>query len=146
MLNIFFPAFTESSEIPIWQNWVQIKFATCEFWHITLSKMDVMYTCGKQYSHWLWCSQVSVIYRCCSSFWGVLDTALCNKVCLWFAAGQWFSPGTQVSSTNKTNCHNITEILLKVALSTITPLTPHYRLFIKNDGIKWFNENPTLMS
>jgi hypothetical protein len=26
-----------------------------------------------------------------------------------------FSPGTPVSSTNKTDCHNITEILLKVA-------------------------------
>jgi hypothetical protein len=29
-----------------------------------------------------------------------------------------FSPGTPVSSTNKTDCHNITEILLKVALNT----------------------------
>ncbi len=34
--------------------------------------------------------------------------------------GHWFSPGTQISSTNKTNCHDITEILLKVALNTIT--------------------------
>jgi hypothetical protein len=33
---------------------------------------------------------------------------------------QWYSsPGTPVSSTNKTNHHNITEILLKVALNTI---------------------------
>jgi hypothetical protein len=32
----------------------------------------------------------------------------------------WFSPGTPVSSTNKTNRHDITEILLKVALNTIT--------------------------
>jgi hypothetical protein len=31
----------------------------------------------------------------------------------------WFSPGTPVSSTNKTDRHNITEILLKVALNTI---------------------------
>ena len=30
--------------------------------------------------------------------------------------GWWFSP---VSSTNKTDLHNITEILLKVALNTI---------------------------
>jgi hypothetical protein len=30
-----------------------------------------------------------------------------------------YSPGTPVSSTNKTNCHDITEILLKVALNTI---------------------------
>ena len=29
------------------------------------------------------------------------------------------SPGTPVSSTNKTDRHDITEILLKVALSTI---------------------------
>ena len=35
------------------------------------------------------------------------------------AAGLWFSPGTPVSSTNKIDCHYITEILLKVALNTI---------------------------
>ena len=34
--------------------------------------------------------------------------------------GLWFSPCPQVSSTNKTDPHNITEILLKVALNTIT--------------------------
>jgi hypothetical protein len=33
--------------------------------------------------------------------------------------GQWFSPGTTVSSTNKINHHDIAEILLKVALNTI---------------------------
>ena len=33
---------------------------------------------------------------------------------------KWFSVGTPVSSTNKTNCHDITEILLKGALNTIT--------------------------
>jgi hypothetical protein len=33
--------------------------------------------------------------------------------------GQCFSPGTPVSSTNKTDCHDITDILLKVALNTI---------------------------
>ena len=32
----------------------------------------------------------------------------------------WFSPHSLVSSTDKTDCHYITEILLKVALSTIT--------------------------
>jgi hypothetical protein len=35
-------------------------------------------------------------------------------------AGQWFSPGTPVSSTNKTDCYEITKIWLKVALITIT--------------------------
>ena len=31
----------------------------------------------------------------------------------------WFSPGTPLSSTNKTDLHDKTEILLKVALHTI---------------------------
>ena len=33
--------------------------------------------------------------------------------------GRWFSPGPPVFSTNKTDRHDITEILLKVALNTI---------------------------
>ena len=37
-----------------------------------------------------------------------------DKVCQWLVTGQWFSP---VSFTNKTDCHRITEILLKVALT-----------------------------
>jgi hypothetical protein len=38
--------------------------------------------------------------------------------------GRWFSPGPPVSSTNKTDRHDIiTEILLKVALSTIKQTT-----------------------
>ena len=36
-------------------------------------------------------------------------------------AGRWVSPGTPVSSTNKTDRNDITEILLKVALNTINP-------------------------
>jgi hypothetical protein len=35
----------------------------------------------------------------------------------------FFSPGTSVSSTNKTDRHNITEILLKVPLNTNKPST-----------------------
>jgi hypothetical protein len=38
--------------------------------------------------------------------------------------GWWFSSGTPVSSTNKTDCHDITEILLKVALNTIKQTKP----------------------
>jgi hypothetical protein len=37
---------------------------------------------------------------------------------------RWFSQGTSVSSTNKTDCHYITEILLKVALNTINQSKP----------------------
>ena len=44
-----------------------------------------------------------------------------NKICQWLATGRWFCPGRPVSSTNKTDRHDIlvAEILLKVALSTI---------------------------
>jgi hypothetical protein len=34
--------------------------------------------------------------------------------------GRWFSRGTPVSSTNKTDRHDITKILFNVALNTIT--------------------------
>ena len=37
-----------------------------------------------------------------------------------FATGLWFSLGTLISSINKTDRHNIAEILLKVALNTIS--------------------------
>ena len=40
------------------------------------------------------------------SWQGVLDTTLCDKVCLRLAAGQWFS---LVSSINKTDPCEITE-------------------------------------
>jgi hypothetical protein len=52
------------------------------------------------------------------TLWGVLDTTLFDQVCRWLATGLEFSPDTLVSSTNKTDRHDITEILLKVALST----------------------------
>jgi hypothetical protein len=45
-----------------------------------------------------------------SSWLGVLDTTLCDKVCQWLIAGLWFSLGTQVSFTNKTDHQVITEI------------------------------------
>ena len=56
---------------------------------------------------------------------GVLDATLCDKVCQWLAAGRWFSPGTPVSSTNKTNHHNITENIIE-----------------SESGVKLHNPNP----
>jgi hypothetical protein len=50
-----------------------------------------------------------------------------------FVTGQLFSPDTPVSSTNKKDCQDITEIVLKVTLSTIT-LTQHYILTIIKHG------------
>ena len=50
---------------------------------------------------------------------GVLDTTLCDKVSRWLATSRWISSGIPVSSTNKTDRHDIAEIFLKVALNTI---------------------------
>jgi hypothetical protein len=41
------------------------------------------------------------------------------KGCQWFATGRWVSPNTLISSTNKIDRLDITEILLKVTLNTI---------------------------
>ena len=52
---------------------------------------------------------------------GVLNTTLCDKACQRLAAGQWFSPGTPFSSTNKTDHHDIAEILLNTIKPTNIP-------------------------
>ena len=62
---------------------------------------------------------------------GSLNTTLCDKVWQWLATCLWFSPGTPVSSTNKTDSHKITEILLKVALNTTNQTKP--RILTIND-------------
>ena len=56
----------------------------------------------------------------------VLDTTLKNKVWQWLTAELWVSLGALVSSINKTDRHDITEILLKVALNNITITLIHY--------------------
>jgi hypothetical protein len=53
----------------------------------------------------------------------VIGTTLWDNVCQWLAAGRCFSQGTRVFSNNKTDRHDITDILLKLALKTAT-LTP----------------------
>ena len=53
-------------------------------------------------------SKVFSIQRCVIKFYPRLAT------------GEWFSLSTLVSSTNKTDHHDRTEILLKVELNTIT--------------------------
>ena len=50
----------------------------------------------------------------------VLDTTLCDTVCQWLALGWWFSLSTPLSSINKTDRHDIAEILMTVVLNTIT--------------------------
>ena len=59
----------------------------------------------------------------------------------WLATGRWFSAGTPVSSTNKTDRHHITEIVLKVALSIINRPTNTLRfpVFSGQWHVCWHN-------
>ena len=59
-------------------------------------------------------------YICCVSFYVHVFVFLQLKSYEIFATGRWFSLDAPVYSTNKTDRHDITEILLKVALNTIT--------------------------
>ena len=65
------------------------------------------YLCNRRLSPQMLWVRITLRARC---------TTFCDKVCQWRVAGQWFS---LVSSTNKTDCHDIAEIFLKVALNTI---------------------------
>jgi hypothetical protein len=70
--------------------------------------------------------------------WGRLPlrtrcTTLCNKVCQWLATGRWFSPDIPVSSTNKTDHHDITEMLFKVALNAIKPTQSEITFQVDSD-------------
>jgi hypothetical protein len=49
-------------------------------------------------------------------------SAASDKVYQLLAHGRWFSPGTPASSTTNTSRHDIAEILLKLALSTINQI------------------------
>jgi hypothetical protein len=51
--------------------------------------------------------------------WCTRLAAASDKVYQLLAHGRWFPPGTPASSTAKTGCHDIDEILLKVALNQI---------------------------
>ena len=87
-------------------------------------------TCAISAHHCLNCEFEPCSWR------GILNTTLCDKL----TTGQWFSP---VSSTNKIDCHDITEILLKLASNTIKqPNQPSNMLKIlkmnMTEGIHFF--------
>ena len=91
----------------------------------------------KQLTSWLWWCGSSIYNYLCNHYisplkvnefesrsWRcVLDTTICDEVCQWFATGRWFSPGTSVSSTNKTDRYDLNEIVLKVTLNIINQPT-----------------------
>jgi hypothetical protein len=86
------------------------------------------YLCNQCLSPLMLWVRISIRARC---------TALCDKICQGFATGRWFSPGPPVSSTNKTDCHDITEILLKVALNTIKQINNHIEYACQTRTIMW---------
>ena len=58
-------------------------------------------------------------------------------------AGLWFSSSTPVSSTIKTDHHDIAEILLKVALNTITLILTHKNHTILRELMKYIRRSET---
>ena len=68
------------------------------------------------------------------SWRGVIYATLCDKVCQRLATGRWFSAGIPFSSTNKTDGHDIAEILLKVALSTTKQPTKPHKCYVNTDS------------
>jgi hypothetical protein len=67
------------------------------------------YLCNRCLSPLMLWVRISIRSRC---------TTLCDKVCQWLATGRWFSPGSPISSTYKTDRHDITVIMLQVALNS----------------------------
>jgi hypothetical protein len=71
--------------------------------------------------------------------------AASDEVYQLLAHGLWFSPGTPASSTTKTGCHDIDEILLKVALNSKNQSTKYicscdlWHLLTSNMAIYYFS-------
>ena len=57
---------------------------------------------------------------------GIVDTKLCEKVFQLLATDRWVSPGTPVSSTNKTYSYDIAKLFSKVALITTNQTESKY--------------------
>ena len=82
----------------------------------------------KPITNMVWvCARLCKLQKGCTRL-----AAASDKAYQLIARGRWFSPGTPASSTTKTGCHEIAEILLKIALNTknqiITFLLLHFRI------------------
>jgi hypothetical protein len=67
---------------------------------------------------------------------GVLNTTLCDKVCQWLVAGRWISPSTPVSSTNKTDRHDIAEIIIESGVKYHKPNQTIFLIHLHSENIK----------
>jgi hypothetical protein len=68
-----------------------------------------------------------VIFSLTTSVWIYCESIfiLCDKDCQWLMTCRLFSTVTPISSTNKTDSHDITEIMLQMALNTIALTIAH---------------------
>jgi len=61
------------------------------------------------------------------------DTTLFDKVCQWLTAGRWFTPGTLVSSTNKTDPPRYNWNIVKSGVKHHKPNQPNDLYIILTD-------------
>jgi hypothetical protein len=83
---------------------------------------SVLWCTASDYPFYIFILLLNMAWWCCnrirscefeSRAWrGVLDTPLSDKVCQWLAADRWFFERSSGFLTNKTDRHDITEILL----------------------------------
>jgi hypothetical protein len=83
------------------------------------------YLCNQCISPLMLWARISIRARC---------TRSCDKVCQWLTTGRWFSPGRPVSFTSKTDLHDITEQLLKLALSSIKQINKNKDWYARNEN------------
>jgi hypothetical protein len=75
--------------------------------------------------------QISIRARCTTS---------CYKVCQLLATGRWFSPGPPVSSTNKTDRHDIYEISYTVDYWWPVHMFNENTKYYTHNACAWFRE------
>jgi hypothetical protein len=83
------------------------------------------YLCSECISPLMLWVRISIMTRCTTS---------CDKVCQWLETDRWFSSGRPVSTTNKTDLHDIIEKLLKLALSTIKQINKNKDWHTRNQN------------
>jgi hypothetical protein len=80
-----------------------------KFIYLTRINFHIFWSMAQCLSPLMLWVRISIRARC---------TTWCDKVCQWLATGLWFPP---VSSTNKTDHHDIAEILLKAIPYFVVP-------------------------
>jgi hypothetical protein len=113
---IKFVSFIEA-DLFFWASHPWTKLFYTKEWLRTVSGLNKLWIGGiyhylKAHTHKFSMHRISIRTRC---------TTLCDKVCQWLATGRWFSPGPPVSSTNKTDRHDIT-VYLVIKAGTMWPL------------------------